>query len=322
MRPYVAGQDLDWDGGFVMHDIVEPLKPDRASRHPVSRRALLEGSARAGLVAAAAGWSSAALGPGDVNAADGSPRQTAAFHIRQAAAQTYLDEPQPVHRSNGDEARYADKRASFAKTLPHNDAGEVDAEAFATFVSVLSSGDPNGFETIPRDRNAEVDLNDPQAAYAFDLAGLDSAATSLDPPPTFASALMATEMAELYWLALTRDVPFRRYETDPLVAAAVADMNAFTELLTSGTGGEADTSNAVSRRDAGRPHRPLSQPVPVARHPLRHQDDRAALHRAQPRAELPHGLRRMACLPARRQAAIQYRVRCDCALHLQRARAC
>jgi hypothetical protein len=39
-----------------MHDIVEPLKPDRASRHPVSRRALLEGSARAGLVAAAAGW--------------------------------------------------------------------------------------------------------------------------------------------------------------------------------------------------------------------------------------------------------------------------
>jgi hypothetical protein len=140
-----------------------------------------------------------------------------------------------VHRSNGDEARYSDKRASFAKTLPHNDFGGVDPEAFATFVSILSRGDPDGFETIPRDRRAEVDLNDPQATYAFDLAGLDSAATSLDPPPAFSSARMATEMAEVYWLALTRDVPFREYETHPLVAAAIVDMNAFPEPL-SGTG--------------------------------------------------------------------------------------
>ena len=72
----------------------------------------------------------------------------------------------------------------------------MDAEAFATFVSVLSSGDPNSFEMIPRDRRAEVYLNDPQATYAFDLAGLDSAATSLDPPPAFSSALMASAFAE------------------------------------------------------------------------------------------------------------------------------
>ena len=188
-----------------MHHIVEPPKPDRASGHPVSRRALIEGSASAGFVAAVVGGGGTVLRPGDANAADPTPggraaRQMAAFRIRQAAAQAYLDEQEPLHRSNGDEARYPDKRASFAKTLPHNDAGEVDPEAFAAFVSVLSSGDPNGFETIPRDGNAETDLNDPQATYAFDLVGLDSAATSLDPPPTFSSALMATEMAEVYWL--------------------------------------------------------------------------------------------------------------------------
>src|SRR5215813_5755322 len=222
----------------VMHDILEPPKADRAKQSPISRRTLLEGSAS--VVAAVGGWAGTTLLPGAANAADpaaggGSPRQQAAFRMRMAAAQAYLEEPQPVHRSNGDEARYSDKRASFSKTLPHNDFGEVDAEAFATFVSVLSSGDPNGFETIPRDRRAEVDLNDPQATYAFDLAGLDSAATSLDPPPAFSSALMATEMAEVYWLSLTRDVPFRDYETDPLVAAAVADMNAFAEPLVTTT---------------------------------------------------------------------------------------
>src|SRR5262249_7395637 len=202
------------------------------SKHPISRRALLEGSASAGLVAAAG----AALRSDDANAADASPRQTAAFRMRQAAAQAYLDEPQPLHRSNGDEARYADKRASFTKTLPHNDAGEVDTDAFATFVSVLSNGDPDAFETIPRHPNAEIDLNNPQATYAFDLVGLDAAATSLEPPPAFASAQMATDMAEVYWRSLTRDVPLTNYETPPLRASDVTGLNAFTEPLTSGAG--------------------------------------------------------------------------------------
>ena len=222
-----------------MHDILESPKADRARQSPISRRTLLGGSAS--VVAAVGGWAGTTLLPGAANAADptaggGSARQQAAFRMRQAAAQAYLDEPQPSHRSNGDEARYADKRASFAKTLPHNDAGEVDVDAFATFVSVLSGGDPTGFETIPRDQRAEVELNDPQATYSYDLVGLDSAATSLDPPPAFASALMATDMAEVYWRALTRDVPFRDYETDPLVAAAVADINAFAEPRRSGAG--------------------------------------------------------------------------------------
>src|SRR5262249_12070428 len=100
----------------------------------------------------------------------------------------------------------------------------------------LSTGDAASFETIPRDRRAEVDLNNPQATYAFDLVGLDGGVTTLDPPPTFASASMATEMAELYWLSLTRDIPFREYEIDPLVAAVVSDLNAFTEPLISWTG--------------------------------------------------------------------------------------
>jgi len=234
-----------------MRRIVEPMKADPATPLRVSRRALLEGSASSVLGAAAVDWSGTVIGPGTASAADsaqggGSPRQMAAFRIRQAAAQAYLDEQVPSHRSNGDEARYPDKRASFAKTLPHNDAGEVDAEAFARFVSVLSSGDPGGFDTLLRDPLAEVQLNNPQATYAFDLAGLDGAATSLEPPPPFASAFMATEMAELYWLSLTRDVPFRDYETDPLVASAVADMNAFAEPLTSGTR-QRPTSTTVFR---------------------------------------------------------------------------
>jgi hypothetical protein len=170
-----------------MHQVVEPPKPENGGP-AISRRVLLEGSASAGLVAAAAGC--AVFSPCNANAAGPEPRgpserQTAAFRVRQTAAQSYLKEPEPSHQSNGDEARYPDKRASFAKTLPHDDAGEVDADAFATFVSILSGADPDRFEMIPRDRRAEVYLNDPQATYAFELAGLDGSGTTLDPPQLF-----------------------------------------------------------------------------------------------------------------------------------------
>ena len=64
-----------------MHHIVEAPKPNRTSGHPISRRALLEGSASAGLVAAAAGWGSAALRPNDANAADASFGQIGRAHV-------------------------------------------------------------------------------------------------------------------------------------------------------------------------------------------------------------------------------------------------
>jgi hypothetical protein len=230
--------------GVVMQQIVEPLKRHAENFPHISRRVLLEGSVSASFFGVGISWSRAAASP---ESGGGPTRQTAAFLMRQAAAQAYLHLQQPVHRSNRDEARYADKRASFAKTLPHNDFGEVDPNAFAAFVNVLSDGDPTKFETIPRDHGAEVELNDPQATYAFDLVGLDGAATSLDPPPTFASARMTTEMAELYWLSLTRDVPFRHYETDPLITAAVTDLNAFSEPLTSSTGTTKATPATVFR---------------------------------------------------------------------------
>jgi hypothetical protein len=66
-----------------MHHIVEAPKPNPTSGHPISRRALLEGSASTGFVAAAAGGGSV-LRPGEANAADpgaggSGARQMAAF---------------------------------------------------------------------------------------------------------------------------------------------------------------------------------------------------------------------------------------------------
>jgi hypothetical protein len=140
--------------------------------------------------------------------------------------------------TNGDEERYADKRASFAKSLPHTDQGEVEPGAYADWLSILASGDPARFEHVPRDPLAIVKLNNPQATYAFDLVGIDSHATRLLPPPTFASSTIAAEMAELYWQALAVDVPFQSYEANELINAALADLNAFSNPLGSSPAGK------------------------------------------------------------------------------------
>jgi hypothetical protein len=44
-------------------------------------------------------------------------------------------------------------------------------------------------------------------------------------PPTFSSAAIAGEIIELYWQALTREVPFAAYVTHPLTNAAATDLS-------------------------------------------------------------------------------------------------
>lgn len=220
-------------------------KNTKSNLFNVSRRRFLQGSSGAGVAIAAA---SAGLGATilaqrksqamEVGPLDLNQRSEMAFQIRQDAAQDHLKEKRSPQATNGDEERYADKRACFSKTLPHNELGEVDPKAYAALLSTLASGDPARFEQIPLAPQAEAKLNNPQATYAFELVSVDPHATRLEPPPAFASAKMACEMGEVYWQALTIDVPFREYESNQLIAAAVSDLNAFSEPIGSKSGGK------------------------------------------------------------------------------------
>lgn len=85
----------------------------------------------------------------------------------------------------------------------------------------------------PRQRR----LQSPQAGYNFDLEGKDyhqlinrdiqvgPAPTAFPSAFTFTSPDEAVEIIENYWQALTRDVPFANYGTDPLVQSAANDLN-------------------------------------------------------------------------------------------------
>jgi len=172
------------------------------------------------------GQSSGTAEAGEIGPLSPQKRRNRAFRIRQTTARFQRDLPLPDHASNGDEKLFANKIGSYSKALPHNDLGEVDLTAYDALIAALSSGDPAAFEAIPQ--GGSVKQANPQACFTFDLEGADSHHLSTIPPPAFSSAEEAGEIAELYWQALTRDVPFNNYTTDPLIIAAAVDLSKFS----------------------------------------------------------------------------------------------
>jgi hypothetical protein len=165
----------------------------------------------------------------------GRKRRKEAYNRRLEAADEQKSMPLPDHPDNGDDERYANKIGSYSKGLPHNNLGEVDLNAYASLIRALERGRPSDFEAITMGLGNK--LTNPQSGLAFEMEGPDSHALALPPAPAFASAEEAGEMAENYWMALTRDVPFSEYSTNPLTIAAAADLSRMTDFRGPKSGG-------------------------------------------------------------------------------------
>ena len=149
------------------------------------------------------------------------------YEIRQQAAE-YNRKNTPkklAHENNADDELYPTKFASFTKGLPHHANGEVDLNAYNALLTALSSGRPEDFDAIPL--GGQRKLTNPQSGHAFDLEGGDAQGFVIPPAPKFNSREMAAEIAENYWMALLRDVPFSEYASHPVAHAAAADLTAF-----------------------------------------------------------------------------------------------
>ena len=156
------------------------------------------------------------------------PRRVKAYNRRLRAAKRERRRPRPSHLTNGDEQLYANKIGNYSKALPHNDLGEVDLQAYQSLIAALTTGSPQDFESIQL--GDAVKLVNPQAAYAFELIGPDSHHVGLIPPPSFSSAEEASEMGEVYWQALARDIPFSEYGTNILIDQAAGDLSHFSDF--------------------------------------------------------------------------------------------
>lgn len=108
---------------------------------------------------------------------------------------------------------------SYHKTLPHDDYGEVDQDAFKKFVKA-TRGDGSGFKRVEAGdkrpgAKGSAPLTNPQGGLAADRLTRHPASYEMPPAPTVLSRTTAVEMTELYWMALRRDMPFADFDKDP-----------------------------------------------------------------------------------------------------------
>lgn len=200
-------------------------KPKEPKATRVSRRGFVSGLTALG----GAAWSGSGLLAAGAEAPaldEPAGRLGRAFDVRLAAARRTQELGLAEAPTNGDEQAYPDRLASYTKGLPHDHLGHVDAAAYEVLERALASGSPEDFESIPLGGPAH--LANPQAALAFDLVGPDGCQLGIRPPPRLASEAQASEMIELYWRALLRDVPFADYGSHPLVEAAAQELSSLS----------------------------------------------------------------------------------------------
>ena len=190
-------------------------------------------------------------------------RKNQSLDLRNAAAKLAYDRPHPQHVANGEELRYrfdeadtargsqSSHLANYTKGLPHNEKDGLIADPadYQQFVRGIDSGDLRDFMDTPIgppgsaavstegepiewksqfSQAAKADVRAWESAGAglvFDLQGPDAQAITMPPAPTVDSDEYAAEVAEVYEMALLRDVPFAEFDTNPAVAAAIERLN-------------------------------------------------------------------------------------------------
>lgn len=155
-----------------------------------------------------------------------------AFEVRfgTATAEAIATAHLPQHPTNGDEQTYKDRSGTYTKCLKQAAPGIVDPAAFADFRKAL--GTPGHAGTADFEVAGLLGLgrplNGPLGAFAKTLVGADSqnyGAPLVPPAPKVASQAYATELVELYWASLLRDVAFEDYPTHPTAIAAAAELS-------------------------------------------------------------------------------------------------
>ncbi|MGC1307353.1 MAG: vanadium-dependent haloperoxidase [Phormidesmis sp.] len=191
-------------------------------------------------------------------------RKKQALDLRTAAAKLAYDRPHAQHKANGEEMRYrfdevsnpdrgtrSSHLANYTKGLPHDETDGLicNPADYQKFVRGIDSGDMRDFQDTPLGpkgtpqrlavgekiewksqytQQQDVSVRAWESAGAglvFDLEGPDGQSITMPPAPVLDSDEFIAEVAEVYEMALLRDVPFAEFGSHPEVAAAVERLN-------------------------------------------------------------------------------------------------
>ena len=155
----------------------------------------------------------------------GSERARAAKTFRDLSTEIARLRPQAATLNNGEESERGDKFPSnFTKGLKHDDLGLVhEPSDYLCFVEAINSEDRNlfekhvetaesrGYNYLCKSKQKPIrwrGWESPRAGHVFELEGPDPGAVAMAPAPRVGSSELSAEMAEVYAMAILRDVSF------------------------------------------------------------------------------------------------------------------
>lgn len=166
-----------------------------------------------------------------------SDRRQESYAVRLEAAELARSRIHPTHKANGDEQKYAGAKyfMSFTKGLPHEEKTGLlhDPQDFVEFRRAVDEGfiDPfservrhGGKYKVTDGRETQEESNDfrqweaPTAGVVYELEGPDAQAVTMPPAPPLITkdgginSELVLEMAEVYELAVLRDMPLNAFE--------------------------------------------------------------------------------------------------------------
>ena len=165
-------------------------------------------------------------------------RRDEAYTIRKTAARMARNRPDQPHIPNGDEIAYrnANYAMTFTKGLEHNETTLLakNITDVAELRDAIDSGYVDDFNAIACPPNPTPKplrkWEAPTAGFVHDLQGPDAQEVTMPPAPELGSTELIYEMAEVYELALLRDVNLSALTArarNAKVMDAITRLNAF-----------------------------------------------------------------------------------------------
>lgn len=178
-------------------------------------------------------------------------RRIAAHLLRYEAADVAYNRPHAYQRSNGEENRYritgGDGKsypsyiAAFTKGFEHDENGFIvkpEDDNYQLFIRACDIGTLDTIQDLKLNDNtawkSQIAVSTTAkvrgwesmgAGLVYELEGPDPQSLAIPPAPILDSEELIAEMAELYWMALLRDLPFTNFDGNGQIDQAVADLN-------------------------------------------------------------------------------------------------
>lgn len=213
--------------------------------------------------------------PHSVPCPNGTDRARRAKFLRDLCTDISRTRPHAETKANGEEADFAAARfpSNFTKGLLHDELGVLaKAGDYAAFVEAINSENNNlfvsgafalnssGFRcTIgkPKETPKWRGWESPRAGHVYELEGPDPGSVGMAPAPRVGSSELTAEMAELYALALLRDVRFTDI-CDGSPKSTLCGEEEGTALLSSGEIAELLSGMPFYSRDCAQSSTPLN----------------------------------------------------------------